>query len=233
MDGKISPDRIARVIARYQPDVVALQELDVQRLRTGNIDQAHRIAQLLEMEFHFHPAIHIEEERYGDAILTHLPMRIVKTDALPGLPTAPTLEPRGALWVQLEIDGRLVQIINTHLGLLPKERRVQVDALLGGQWINHPQCEGEMILCGDFNALPNSYVHNRLRRSLNDAAQINIRGNLPESTFFGRRPILRIDYVFVSQSIKVINCMVPRTEMTRIASDHLPLIADIRLPNHD
>ena len=69
MDGKTSPERIARVIARYKPDIVALQELDVKKVRTGTIDQAHLIAKLLQMEFHFHPAIHIEEERYGDAIL--------------------------------------------------------------------------------------------------------------------------------------------------------------------
>jgi hypothetical protein len=59
MDGKLSPERIARVIARYAPDVVALQELDVGRARTEGMDQAHRIAHYLAMDFHFHPAMHI------------------------------------------------------------------------------------------------------------------------------------------------------------------------------
>jgi hypothetical protein len=59
MDNRISTDRIARVIARYNPDVVALQELDAGRLRSFGIDQAHRIAGRLEMSFQFHPAFPI------------------------------------------------------------------------------------------------------------------------------------------------------------------------------
>ena len=55
MDGRLSTSRIARIIAQCRPDVVALQELDVGRGRTGGIDQAHAIAQELEMEFHFFP----------------------------------------------------------------------------------------------------------------------------------------------------------------------------------
>jgi hypothetical protein len=140
MDGKLDAERIARVIARARPDVVALQELDVGRVRTGSMDQAHRIAHHLAMEFHFHPALHLEEERYGDAILTHLPMRLVKAGALPGLPGKPQLEPRGALWVAVEHDGREIQVLNTHLGLLRRERIAQVEALLGPEWLGHPQC---------------------------------------------------------------------------------------------
>ena len=126
MDGKLDVERIARVIARARPDVVALQELDVGRARTGAMDQAHLIARYLEMAFHFHPALHIEEERYGDAILTHLPQRLVKAGPLPGLASRPLLEPRGALWVAIELHGREIQVINTHLGLHPRERMAQV-----------------------------------------------------------------------------------------------------------
>ena len=81
-DGRADPRRIAEVIAACQPDMVALQELDVGRLRTGGIDQAHAIAHLLGMSFHFHPALQVEEELYGDAILSALPMRLVKAGPL-------------------------------------------------------------------------------------------------------------------------------------------------------
>src|SRR5439155_8536057 len=59
LDGSLSPDRIARVIARYEPDVVALQELDVARPRTGGVDQAEIIAARLELPPHFRPAMSI------------------------------------------------------------------------------------------------------------------------------------------------------------------------------
>ncbi|HSG05092.1 MAG TPA: endonuclease/exonuclease/phosphatase family protein, partial [Nitrospiria bacterium] len=78
MDRRVAPDRIARVIAEFDPDVVALQELDVGRHRTQKTDQAHILAEQLQMAHHFHPAIHVEEEKYGDAVLSRLPMRLIK-----------------------------------------------------------------------------------------------------------------------------------------------------------
>jgi endonuclease/exonuclease/phosphatase family metal-dependent hydrolase len=228
MDGKLAPERIARVIARYAPDVVALQELDVGRARTESMDQAHLIARSLEMDFHFHPAMYIEEESYGDAILSHLPMRLVKAGALPGLSDKPRLEPRGALWVAVELDGIEHHVLNTHLGLLPRERRVQAEALLGPDWLGHPDCRGPVVLCGDFNALPSSPVCRRLRTRLHDA-QIELEGHRPRRTFSGRFPTARIDHVFVDPAIEVLDIEVPDTELARVASDHLPLIAELRL----
>jgi endonuclease/exonuclease/phosphatase family metal-dependent hydrolase len=57
VDRKLDVARVADVIAAQEPDIVALQELDVGRLRTGNVDQAHEIAQRLEMTFHFNAAM--------------------------------------------------------------------------------------------------------------------------------------------------------------------------------
>ncbi|PPD22278.1 MAG: oxidoreductase [Methylomonas sp.] len=227
-DGRISPERIARIIARHQPDVVALQELDMGRVRSGGVDQAHRIAQLLEMEFHFHPALKVEEERYGNAILTPLPLRVVKAGPLPGLKGQPWLEPRGAIWVAVEMDGVEFQIINTHLGLLPRERLVQTQALLGEDWLAHPDCRAPVILCGDFNALPRSAVCRRLRDHLNDA-QTRIEHQRPRATFFGRFPTARIDHVFVDSGLEVLDVEVPNDELARLASDHLPLIVELRV----
>jgi endonuclease/exonuclease/phosphatase family metal-dependent hydrolase len=227
MDGKLSPERIARVIARYAPDVVALQELDVGRMRTEGMDQAHLIAHYLEMDFHFHPAMHIEEERYGDAILTHLPMRLIKAGILPGLAERPRLEPRGALWVAIKLDGIEYQVLNTHLGLLPRERRVQAEALLGSDWLGHPECRGPVVLCGDFNALPSSPVCRQLRTRLPDA-QLELESHKPRRTFFGRFPTARIDHIFVDPAIEVLDIEVPDTELARVASDHLPLITELR-----
>jgi endonuclease/exonuclease/phosphatase family metal-dependent hydrolase len=228
MDGKLSPERIARVIARYEPDIVALQELDVGRPRTGGADQAHLIAQHLEMDFRFHPTVHIEEERYGNAILTHLPMRLIKAQALPALPGILELEPRGALWVAIDVDDMEVQFINTHLGLLRKERRVQMEALLGQQWLAHSDCRAPVVLCGDFNALPSSAVCRKLATRLADA-QRRLNHRRPQATFFGRLPTARIDHIFVDPSTEVTDIEVPTTEFCRLASDHLPLIAELRM----
>lgn len=229
MDGKLDAERIARVIARARPDVVALQELDVGRMRSLGMDQAHLIAHYLEMDFHFHPAMHIEEERYGDAILTHLPMRLVKADLLPGLPGKPGLEPRGALWVAIDVHGKEVQIINTHLGLYPSERLAQVEALLSDDWLANERCHAPVILCGDFNALPSSPVCRRLSSRLNDV-QTATKQHRPKGTFSGRFPAVRIDHIFTGPELEVSGIEIPASEMARLASDHLPLVAELIVP---
>lgn len=229
MDGKLSPERVARIIARYAPDVVALQELDVGRLRTRGMDQAHLIAHYLQMQFHFQPAMHLEEERYGDAILTHLPMRLIKSGLLRGVPRKSSIEPRGAVWVAIDVGGSEIQVLNTHLGLLPNERNLQAEALLGTEWLADPRCSGLTILCGDFNALPSSTACRRLRGRLKDA-QMELMNHRPKGTFPGRLLAARIDHVFVDPRFDVFNIEVPNTELTRVASDHLPLIVDVRMP---
>lgn len=227
-DGKLSVERIAQVIAECDPDVACLQELDVGRERTGAIDQALAIAELLKMEFHFHPALTVAEELYGDAVLSRLPLRLMRAAAIPGLAARPELEPRGALWVTLEIDGQRIQLVNTHLGLVAKERRQQIESLLGKEWLSHADCVGPTIFCGDLNALPRSLVCRALCQRFRDA-QLGLNGHRPKKTFFSRFPIGRIDHVFVSQHLEVVAAHVPRSKLIRAASDHLPLIVDLRL----
>jgi endonuclease/exonuclease/phosphatase family metal-dependent hydrolase len=229
MDGKISPQRIARVIAQHAPDIVALQELDVGQTRSNGVDQAHVIAQLLDMKVHFLPTMHLEKGQYGNAILTRYPMRLVRAEKLPGLPGKAHLEPRGAIWVAIKVNGTEFQIINTHLGLRPKERKVQAEALIKKDWLSHPDCRGPVILCGDFNALPYSLVWRRFRRRLPDA-QLTLNNHRPKKTLFGRYPLARIDHVFVNPGLDVADIEVPSTALTRVASDHLPLIVDVYIP---
>lgn len=225
MDGKMAPERIARVIAQCAPDIVALQELDVGRMRTGGVDQAHLIAQHLDMDLHFHAAIRVEEEQYGDAILSRLPMRLVRSAQLPG---RGLVQPRGAIWTEISTaEGRL-QFLNTHLGLTRHDRRVQIDALIGPDWLGHPDCRAPKILAGDLNAVPGSRTCKRLAEGLCDV-QRKLDSHRPKPTFFGRRPTLRIDHVFVDPAIEVIAVAVPDGYLARAASDHLPIVTDLRL----
>ena len=154
VDGKLDVARTAKVIAQCRPDIVALQELDVGRARTGGVDQAHAIAQLLGMSFHFHPAFKVEEERYGDAILSTTPIRVIKAGPLPGSRAVRGLEPRGALWVKLLAGGVELDVVNTHLGLVPHEQRAQAAALMSHDWMARADCTDPAILLGDFNATP-------------------------------------------------------------------------------
>jgi endonuclease/exonuclease/phosphatase family metal-dependent hydrolase len=228
VDGKLDVARVAEVIAQSRPDIVALQELDVGRRRTDRVDQAHAIAERLGMACHFNAAMHVEEEQYGDAILTHLPVTLVKTGALPTLPRVRGLEKRGALWVEIVTDDGPVQIVNTHLGLVPHEQRAQADHLLGGEWLGHPKCSDPLILLGDFNATPRYAAYKKLAARLRDARRAaGVRGGA--LTFPSRFPMIRIDHMFISPSIEMGNMHAPDGALMKVASDHLPLVADFRV----
>ena len=227
-DGRLSPGRIADVIAAYEPDVVALQELDVRRARTGGIDQAHAIAQALGMQMHFHASLRVMEEEYGNAILTHRPSELIKAGPLPGGTGRLAPEPRGALWASINLGGTDVQVITTHLGLRRYERLAQVDCLLGPQWLSHKACREPVILLGDFNASPRSRAYQRLASRLRDA-QMAVPHRRAIPTFPARLPMLRIDHAFVSRSVHVVRVESIRSPIARVASDHLPLMVEFQV----
>lgn len=228
MDGKISPERIARVIGRHEPDIVALQELDMGRPRTGAVDQPHLIARELAMIYHFHPSVVCDEERYGNAVLSRYPMEMIRAGRLPGLVKNSKVEPRAAIWTAIDIAGTKINFFNTHLGLSPRERNRQARALLGPEWVAHPDCQGPAILCGDFNALPNSRLCRNIKGVLRDA-QGALCNHSPQATWFSHYPFGRIDHIFIGPGIEVTRVEVSRTDLDKIASDHLPLIIDIKI----
>ena len=228
LDGTLSPERIARVIARIEPDVVALQELDVGRSRTGGIDQAQAIARHLGMLVHFHPTYSVAGEQFGDAVLSRLPMRVVRTGPLPGAEGHPDLEPRGAVQVEIDAGDVTYTVINTHLSIHPRERRLQVEALIGPEWLGRVPPDAHLVLCGDFNAGPGFPTCRSIGRHLTDV-QIGLDGHRPRRTWGGRFPLARIDHIFIDGSVDILHVEVPHTHLTRTASDHLPLFADLRV----
>jgi len=220
-DRKLDPGRIANVIAEAEADIIALQEVDVGRRRTGGVDQAHMIASLLKMEAHFHPVLSVAEEQYGDAIITALPTGAVKAGPLPSIG-----EKRGALSVEITIGERNLLVINTHLGLRGRERIQQMTTLLNSGWLGGTADQPvSAILCGDFNAVPASATYRLAARSLKDA---QLAGKAaPKPTFPSRYPLMRLDHIFVTHDLIVKKAAVLETRLARIASDHLPLLAEV------
>lgn len=223
-DGQVLPSRIAAVIARHRPDIVTLQEIDIDRPRSGRVDQAHALSTALSMNFHFHPALRLEEEQYGDAIMTALPFRLVNAGPLPGFKVLPGFELRGALWITVEVDGVEIQVMTTHLGVLAAEQKMQIATLLGEGWLGSPACKGPTILTGDLNAVAATRPYRMLAARLRDAHERPRR-----RTFPSWRPLIRIDHVFVSPEIEVLEVKVPRGPLERVASDHLPVVATLRI----
>jgi endonuclease/exonuclease/phosphatase family metal-dependent hydrolase len=228
VDGRLDVGRVAAVIAAQAPDIVALQELDVGRARTGGVDQAHEIALRLGMTARFHAARTVEEERYGDAILTALPERLIKNGPLPGHPRFRRLEPRGALWVAIKVGGVELEVLNTHLGLVPREQRIQAAALKGPGWLGRTDRRGPLVVTGDLNAGRASATFRALMAGMTDARAAAGAGR-GTPTFPSQMPVLQLDHVLVSEGVGVCAVTTPMDALTRRASDHLPLVVDLEI----
>jgi endonuclease/exonuclease/phosphatase family metal-dependent hydrolase len=227
LDLRLDPERTASLIERFSPDVVALQELYVGHERSGGLDQAAWLAARLDMDFVFGSARESDTGgRYGNAVLSRHKLRLVRAESLPQ--SMPRLERRAALRVGIETSWGELDVVNTHLGLEPSERRLQTHALVA-DWLSHVDATSLSVLCGDFNATPLSAVYAAVTALMRDAQRSNRFTRLTRATWPSFAPFLRLDHVFVSPALGVTSCVVPRGRGQRMASDHLPVIADLTL----
>ena len=145
MDGKVDLPRIAAVIAKSNPDLVALQEIDKNCARSGNQDIAAELGKLLKMEHRFAKFMDFDGGEYGLAVLSRLPIK--KTTRHP-LPLG--AEPRCALEVSVQAENwpSPLSFVCIHNDWTKEEIRVrQVTALISALGdVNTPT-----ILAGDFN----------------------------------------------------------------------------------
>lgn len=227
-DGRVSPRRIARVIAEQQPDIVALQELDLGRRRSRAEDQSTLIARHLGMHAIFCPTVTRGSEHYGHALLSAWPMELVRRARLPEDPNGWWEEPRSAIWVRVEVAGQIVNVVTTHLGLGVKERELQMRALLGPDWLGPVIATEPVLLCGDFNLMPGSLPYRLATERLRDVQLLGERVRA-HNTFSSLQPMFRIDHVFASKHFARDSVVAVRNDLTRVASDHLPLLADLRV----
>lgn len=223
-DRRCAPERIAAVIARYSPDIVALQELDHGRRRTSGQDQAATLAAQLDMQFHYHPLYRCTQGSSGNALLSRYPFQVQQT----GLLDHQHNRHRGAIWIVLDLPGTPVHVVATHLGLMPREQIRQALTLLGPAWLQRIDPSAPLVICGDFNTGPGTVIYRHFAQRLRDV-QAAPGGGRPRGTWHSRLPLRRIDHIFVSGHFQVVGTTVGRSRSERRASDHLPLTADLQL----
>lgn len=227
MDRQRSEARIADVIAELSADIVGLQELDCGRERSAKVDQAKRIADQLGWHSHFHSAMRHSDGDYGHAILSRHPLTARRAAELPGKAPFFCRETRAAIGMDVATDLGLVNVINTHLGLGRRERLLQVEWLISGDWLDFISRGEPLILLGDFNSRPGSGPHQTLSRHLCDVRQL-IHPARPARTFPTSFPVIAIDHIFVNEALRPVGLFVHRTALSRVASDHYPLLAELR-----
>lgn len=211
-DRQCKPDRVLAVLREIGADIIALQEVGAPR--QDEIDQFHHFERHLEMTGVSGPNVRRGKNQFGNAVFTR--GKFTET-GLVDLSVQP-FEPRGAIDCQIEIDGRDLRVVATHLGLFPHERRQQMRRLATALATRE---SGLTVLLGDFN------VFGPERRNLRT---IGAPEKLPKlRTFPSRRPIMSLDRVWTLPNARLVSLEVHRTALSKSASDHLPLVATVDL----
>jgi endonuclease/exonuclease/phosphatase family metal-dependent hydrolase len=211
-DGRVDLGRIGDVIASYEPDVVAVQELDIDRARSAHVDQPEELARRLGMDVRFAPCVVSGSEHYGIATLSRRPFERARTIALPRNPKRRRSEPRCALVTR--IAGTQLDVVNTHLSTVSRERGEQIAALACG-------LDGdEVILLGDFNCTTLRTPFRSLCATLRNAT----RG---ARSWPALLPIVAIDHILVRGPLDVVRAGAWSRAGARRASDHLPVVAEL------
>jgi endonuclease/exonuclease/phosphatase family metal-dependent hydrolase len=209
-------DRVAAVIRHFEPDLVLLNE-------TGSRRSLRRLAKTLGLETAGDPWSPFRR-RIKSAVLARPPWRIVEHRLHRFADVRKAMYPRGALIAQAGRAGRRVWVHAIHLGLHPLERlhaAQELADLARG-------LDGPVLIGGDCNETPDGRAMTFLGERFWDAWLLG--GDVTGETFPATDPTARIDYLFVSQEWKVEATLVPSVmPEARIASDHLPLVAELRL----
>lgn len=213
IDGRFDPARIAAVISEIDADVLALQEVEHHLL--DNEDLLDYLARTTGYQAVAGPTLMRETRHYGNALLTRLPVIHSQSRDISVAP----YEPRAVMEAQLAAGNKTLTVMATHLGLWPAERRMQVRQLL---LLLEQQNTDLTLLLGDLNewflwGRPLRWLQRFFRRSR------HIR------TFPANFPIFSLDRIWAAPEQALTSVYSHRSDLSRKASDHLPVVADLHI----
>ena len=219
LDGRTVPHRIAAVLAEIDADVIALQEVvGASALRPG---QAAEIGAALGMGWVMAPTRQLRGALFGNVVLARLPVRQHHQYDL----SWKTCEPRGVQRVDIGVDDFTLHLYNVHFGTSLGERRFQAERLAG--IVHDRRIAGPKVVLGDFNEWARGLATDVLAERLQS---IDLRTHLKRRrTYPGFFPILHLDHIYYEGKVEVTRVALPRTRLTMVASDHLPLVADLKV----
>ena len=211
-DRRTDPERILEVLKEVDADVVALQEVE------AHDDGADMLAWLgRKTGFHAIAGTTLlrHDGHYGNGLLTRCP---VKGKRLCDLSWRGR-EPRGAIAADLDCGGHTLRVVATHLGLRPAERREQVQQLLH---LFKEKPHERSVLMGDLNEW---FLWGRPLRRLHR----HFKETPSLATFPSGLPLLALDRIWTHPRAMLRELRVHRTALSRVASDHLPLVATLEI----
>lgn len=220
MDKKLDLQRIADVINGQHPDLVGLQEVDRGVKRTEGKDEIAELARMTSMNFAFAHNLDYQGGQYGVAILSRFPIGAIDHRKYDNKREA---ERRGMIRVEVNVSGKTISFVTTHLDYQYEDGRVfEAEQLLG--FLSAQQAP--LIVVGDFNDEPAGSAYKLMVRGFEDA-WVRRRAKGAGLSYPADKPVKRIDYIFTRQSdrIRAKKAWIVNT----LASDHLPVVADLEI----
>jgi len=219
LDGRTRPERIAAVLATIDADIIALQEvIGASPLKPGH---AAEIGAALGMGWVMAPTRHLRNCLFGNVVLSRLPILHHAQYDL----SWKTCEPRCCQRVEIAIGEDILHLYNVHLGTAFLERRHQagrLSAIVHDRRVGNPK-----IVLGDFNEWMRGLATQMLSERLKS---IDLRGHLRRRrTYPGVFPVVHLDHIYYEGKVEVAKLELPRTRLSLMASDHLPLVAELRV----
>lgn len=220
MDRRTRPARIADVIREMDADVVALQE--VIGAGPAGAGQAEEIGAALGMGWMMASVRHLRNHLFGNVVLSRYPIVHHSQYDL----SWRTCEPRGCQRADVDLGGGdVLHLYNVHLGTAVLERRYQAPRL--ASFVHDHRIEGPKIILGDFNEWMRGLATNTLSSLFQS---IDIFEHLKRrKTYPGIFPVLHLDHIYFEGHVEVLKVELVRTRLAKMASDHLPLVADLRV----
>jgi endonuclease/exonuclease/phosphatase family metal-dependent hydrolase len=219
LDGRTRPERIAEVLQGVDADVIALQEVVGAGPRHDG--HAQELGAALGMGWAMAPTRLLRLHAYGNVVLSRFPIvHHVRYDL-----SWKTCEPRCCQRVDVDLGGRLLHLYNVHFGTAILERRVQAERLAG--IVSDRRVTGPKVVLGDFNEWtrgPASALLSERLHGVDLSAHLRRRRTYP-----GVLPLVHLDHIYHAGAVEVRRVELVRTRRSLIASDHLPLVAELAI----
>ena len=232
MDRRFRPQRIQEILGLLDADILLLQEVDEGVPRSRELDLARELAEGMKYE---HRAVGhnvtLRRGRYGNATLSRFPIQRESNIDL----TIGWRKRRGCQHTRIMLSGptgrrHQLEVFNLHLGLSARERAHQVGLLACAPEFAELPAGVACLVGGDFNDWRSRLqpVFTRLLsfRPADESGPSNGRLMRTYPAFLPRGPLDRLYYRGPMRLLSAQRCRVP---LARVASDHLPVVADFEL----
>jgi endonuclease/exonuclease/phosphatase family metal-dependent hydrolase len=225
VDGRVHPERVARVLEEVNADIVSLQEVVSHQGADTADHQADYLAGRLGLVGAMGETRKHRGGAYGNVTLSRWDFKLVRPIDI----TVGVREQRVALRTDIRLGPHILHVFNVHLGTAVRERRQQAVRLLDQDLLRALDISGPRIVLGDFN----EWVHGMVTKTLVAEFHLtDLRAYLTRvRSYPALLPLLNLDHIYFDHHLRIEKAFFHRTRRSMIASDHLPLVADLVLPD--